>query len=245
MEVEVKDKKKEEEKIKDKDGDKDILKPVVILDGPSLAKVIRGKAGNQGLSLLPPPSSLLPPKVIKGKAGNQGLGLEERLEQGWGYFHKRGYQVILFFPNKMEGKLGGLSEGVRACLRLTVREKPCTIDNPWGLDKWEVLEVAVASRATIVSNHSYTNFTFECEQFREQIEERLVAFSWQDGRFQISKPATEKAYPFLPSLSWVKAAAPEVTERQLGIQAMEERGDLSAYELVRLDNMRRMEAAEG
>merc|ERR1719319_415120 len=222
MEVEVKDKKKEEEKIKDKDEDKDILKPVVILDGPSLAKVIRGKAGNQGLSL------------------------EERLEQGWGYFHKRGYQVILFFPNKMAGKLGGLSEGVRACIRLTRREKPCTHpDNPWGLDKWEVLEVAVASRATIVSNHSYTNFTFECEQFREQIEERLVAFSWQDGRFQISKPATEKAYPFLPSLSWVKAAAPEVTERQLGIQAMEERGDLSAYELVRLDNMRRMEAAEG
>merc|ERR1719319_876631 len=180
MEVEVKDKKKEEEKIKDKDEDKDILKPVVILDGPSLAKVIRGKADNQGLSLPPPPSSLLPPKVIKGKAGNQGLGLEERLEQGWGYFHKRGYQVILFFPNKMEGKLGGL----RACLRLTVREKPCTMDNPWGLDKWEVLEVAVASRyptsfssstsycrATIVSNHSYTNFTFECEQFREQIEE--------------------------------------------------------------------------
>merc|ERR1719509_551181 len=210
MEVEVKDKKKEEEKIKDKDEDKDILKPVVILDGPSLAKVIRGKAGNQG------------------------LGLEERLEQGWGYFHKRGYQVILFFPNKMEGKLGGLSEGVRACLRLTVREKPCTMDNPWGLDKWEVLEVAVASRyptsfssstsycrATIVSNHSYTNFTFECEQFREQIEERLVAISWQDGRFQTSKPATEKAYPFLPSVSWVKAAAPEVTERQLGIQAME------------------------
>merc|ERR1719509_341483 len=33
---------------------------------------------------------------IKGKAGNQGLGLEERLEQGWGHFHHRGYKVILF-----------------------------------------------------------------------------------------------------------------------------------------------------
>merc|ERR1719319_1024906 len=54
MEAEVKDnnKKKEEEKIKDKDEDADILKPVVILDGPSLAKVIRGKAG-AGLALLP------------------------------------------------------------------------------------------------------------------------------------------------------------------------------------------------
>lgn len=198
------------------DDDCRVVRPVVVMDGPSVGR---------SRTLV-------------------GLGLEYKVEAAISCFIRQGCEVVVFFPKRFAKKLQGLGEEARSCLKLTLADKPCTGDNPWGLDKLAVVRHAVDRRATLVTNDSYRYFTFEGPEFEEQIKERLMGFKWQEGEFVPARAEVWKGYPYLPSVAWQRAKAPVVTERQQRILEMEARADLVPYERERLRNMKELEAKE-
>jgi len=197
----------------------DILQPVVILDGQSIGRVTKF------LYLSP----------------------EEKLSKAFHHFAKKGFKVVIFLPKSMVKKVKDARDEVKAAMKLTVKELPRTHDNAWGLDKWEVVQYAVDNEALLVTNDNYKNLSFESNAFKEQIEKRVVGYTWDDeGEFALSSERkTEAWYPNLNSLYWTRGADPLVTDRQQKIAEMEARlDDLVPYERQRLINMKEMEAKE-
>ena len=93
----------------------DILQPVAVLDGQSIARVTKF------LYLSP----------------------EEKLARALDYFEKRGFKVVIFLPKseaekKGRGPVKDASTKVKDALKVTIKKLPRTSDNAWGLDKWEV-----------------------------------------------------------------------------------------------------------
>lgn len=194
----------------------DILQPVVILDAQSIGRCRERTATPQMIS-----------KAVD-------------------HFAKKGFKVVVFLPKSTVKKVKDASDEVKAALKLTVKKLPCTGDNPWGLDKWEVVQYAVDNQALLVTNDSYNNLSFESKAFKEQIEKRLVGFSWDGGEFSLStERKTEAWHPNFASIYWRKGPDSLVTDRQQKIAEMEARlDDLVPYERQRLANMKEMEARE-
>lgn len=194
----------------------DILQPVVILDAQSIGRCRERTATPQMIS-----------KAVD-------------------HFAKKGFKVVVFLPKSTVKKVKDASDEVKAALKLTVKKLPCTGDNPWGLDKWEVVQYAVDNQALLVTNDSYNNLSFESKAFKEQIEKRLVGFSWDGGEFSLStERKTEAWHPNFASIYWRKGPDSLVTDRQQKIAEMEARlDDLVPYERQRLVNMKEMEARE-
>jgi len=194
----------------------DILQPIVILDAQSIGRCRERSATGQMIS-----------KAVD-------------------HFAKKGFKVVVFLPKSTVQKVKDASDEVKAALKLTVKKLPCTGDNPWGLDKWEVVQYAVDNQALLVTNDSYNNLSFESKAFKEQIEKRLVGFSWDEGEFSLStERKTEAWYPNLNSVYWRRGRDPQVTSRQQQIAEMEARlDDLVPYERQKLVNMKEMEARE-
>merc|ERR1719339_554254 len=194
----------------------DILQPIVILDAQSIGRCRERSATGQMIS-----------KAVD-------------------HFAKKGFKVVVFLPKSTVQKVKDASDEVKAALKLTVKKLPCTGDNPWGLDKWEVVQYAVDNQALLVTNDSYNNLSFESKAFKEQIETRLVGFSWDEGEFSLStERKTEAWYPNLNSVYWRRGRDPQVTSRQQQIAEMEARlDDLVPYERQKLVNMKEMEARE-
>ena len=93
----------------------DILQPVAVLDGQSIAR------GTKFLYLSP----------------------EEKLARALDYFEKRGFKVVIFLPKsevekKGRGPVKDASAKVKDAVKVTIKKLPRTSDNAWGLDKWEV-----------------------------------------------------------------------------------------------------------
>jgi len=196
----------------------DILQPVVILDGQSIGRVTKF------LYLTP----------------------EEKLSKAFDHFGKKGFKVVIFLPKSMVKKVKDARDEVKAALKLTVKELPRTHDNVWGLDKWEVVQYAVDNQALLVTNDFYTNLTFENEAFKEQIEKRIVGYTWDGEKFTLSYERKKEAwYPNLNSVYWTPDSnLPDVTRKEK-IAEMEARlHDLVPYERQRLINMKEMEAKE-
>jgi len=202
----------------DVEASSDILQPVVILDGQSIGRVTKF------LYLTP----------------------EEKLFKAFDHFGKKGFKVVIFLPKSMVKKVKDARDEVKAALKLTVKELPRTHDNVWGLDKWEVVQYAVDNQALLVTNDFYTNLTFENEAFKEQIEKRIVAYTWDGEKFTLSYERKKEAwYPNLNSVYWTPDSnLPDVTRKEK-IAEMEARlHDLVPYERQRLINMKEMEAEE-
>ena len=105
-----------EDDVEENPGDKDeILQPVVILDGQSVARMTKY------LYLTP----------------------EEKLSKAYGYFAKKGFKIVTFFPGSMVKKVKNASNEVKASLKLTTKKLPRTYENPWGMDRWEVVYVTL------------------------------------------------------------------------------------------------------
>ena len=86
----------------------DILQPVVILDAQSIGRCRERTATPQMIS------------------------------KAFDHFAKKGFKVVVFLPKSTVKKVKDASDEVKAALKLTVKKLPCTGDNAWGLDKWEV-----------------------------------------------------------------------------------------------------------
>jgi len=197
----------------------DILQPVVILDGQSIGRVT---------------------KFLY-------LSSEQKLSKAFDHFAKKGFKVVIFLPKSMVKKVKDARDEVKAAMKLTVKELPRTHDNVWGLDKWEVVQYAVDNQALLVTNDFYTNLTFENEAFKEQIEKRIVGYTWDGagGDFTLSNERKSEAwYPNLNSVYWTPNEDLPVTRKEK-IAEMEARlDDLVPYERQRLVNMKEMEARE-
>ena len=86
----------------------------------------------------------------------------------------------------------------------------------------QVVQYAVDNQALLVTNDSYNNLSFESKAFKEQIEKRLVGFSWDEGEFSLStERKTEAWYPNLNSVNWRRGRDPQVTSRQQQIAGNE------------------------
>jgi hypothetical protein len=207
-----------DEKVEVGEVSKESAKLTVIIDGPSVGRT----------------------------AKHLHLSLEHKLHAALDYFRLIGREVVIFFPSHMAKKLKSVSGEVQAATKLTTRKCSVTGSNPWALDKWEVLRFAVARRALLVSNDSYRDFTFEGTEFRDQIESRLLGFTWCGGRFVPTEVSVkEAAFPYLPSLAWQPEPTVGPTDRQQQILELEAREDrLVRYEREKLGNMREMEEAE-
>ena len=79
----------------------------------------------------------------------------------------------------------------------------------------QVVQYAVDNQALLVTNDNYNNLSFESKAFKEQIENRLVGFSWDWGEFSLStERKTEAWYPNLNSINWRRGPDSLVTDRQ-------------------------------
>ena len=78
-----------------------------------------------------------------------------------------------------------------------------------------MVQYAVDNQALLVTNDNYNNLSFESKAFKEQIETRLVGFSWDWGEFSLStERKTEAWYPNLNSINWRRGPDSLVTDRQ-------------------------------
>ena len=86
-----------------------------------------------------------------------------------------------------------------------------------------MVQYAVDHEALLVTNDNYKNLSFESNAFKEQIEKRVVGYTWDDeGEFALSSERkTEAWYPNLNSLYWTRGADPLVTDRQQKIAGTE------------------------
>jgi len=168
----------------------DILQPVVILDGQSIG---RGTMSSQTM---------------------------QKISKAFDHFVKKGFKVVIFLPKSMVKKVKSANDQVKAALKLTMKKLPPTSENAWGLDKWEVVQYAVDHEALLVSNDNYRNLSFESKAFKEQIEKRVVGYTWGDeGEFALSSERkTEAWYPNLNSINWTRGADPSITGRQRKLQ---------------------------
>jgi len=201
----------------------DILQPVAVLDGQSIAR------GTKFLYLSP----------------------EEKLARALDYFEKRGFKVVIFLPKtevekKGRGPVKDASAKVKDSVKVTIKKLPRTSDNAWGLDKWEVVQYAVNNEALLVTNDNYKNLTFENGAFKEQIDKRLVGYKWKGEDFTMSyERKTEAWFPNINSINWKPQKKSSVSERQREITEMEARlDDLTAYERQRLTNIKELEDEE-
>ena len=84
-----------------------------------------------------------------------------------------------------------------------------------------MVQYAVDNQALLVTNDNYKNLSFESEAFKEQIEKRVVGYTWEGEEFALStERKTEAWYPNLNSIYWRKSRAPLVTSRQKKIAGM-------------------------
>jgi len=225
----------------------DILEPVVILEEHVKGEVVI----EDDVKVVEDAGDILQPVVIL-DAQSVGRSRErsatgQMISKAFDHFAKKGFKVVVFLPKAMVvKKVKDASDEVKAALKLTVKNLPCTGENPWGLDKWEVVQYAVDNQALLVTNDNYNNLSFESKAFKEQIETRLVGFSWDWGEFSLStERKTEAWYPNLNSINWRRGPDSLVTDRQKQIAEMEARlDDLVPYERQRLVNMKEMEARE-
>jgi len=191
---------------------------------------------------------ILQPVVILDAQSIATTAAGEKFSKAFDHFAKKGFKVVIFLPKSMVKKkvVKDASDEVKAAMKLTMKKLPCTFDNPWGLDKWEVVQFAIDNQALLVTNGNYNNLSFESKAFKEQIEKRLVGFSWDAGEFLLStKRKTEAWHPNFASINWRKGPDSLVTDRQQKIAEMEARmDDLVPYERQRLVNMKEMEAKE-
>ena len=106
----------------------DILQPVVILDAQSVGRSRKSSATGQMIS------------------------------KAFDHFAKKGFKVVVFLPKSMVvKKVKDASDEVKAALKLTVKNLPCTGENPWGLDKWEVgiLNIAYSNVCYVAASQDY------------------------------------------------------------------------------------------
>ena len=196
-----------------------VMKRVVVLDGPSVGRPMKNQPA--------------------------GGPLEDKLLAALNYFKLHGHDVIIFFPNHLVKKLKLVCKAVMDCVKLTMK-KSLHYTNPWGLDRWEVLQFAVAEQAMLVSNDSYKDYTFEGDEFLDQITNRFSGFTWSEDGFLLTKASVkEGVYPNLNSLYWRPQAASELTDRQKQVLELEAReNSLVQYETEKLNILRQMEKAE-
>ena len=85
-------------------------KPLVVLDGPSVGRTVK----------------------------HQYLTIEEKFSKTLKYFKDKGHKVVIFFPKKMLKKIKNVSEEVKECLKLTVKDSVVNYSNVWGLDRFVI-----------------------------------------------------------------------------------------------------------
>ena len=79
----------------------------------------------------------------------------------------------------------------------------------------QVVQFAVDNHALLVTNDNFKNFSFESKAFKEQVENRVVGYTWDGDEFALSyERKTEAWFPNLNSLDWKRGADPLVTARQ-------------------------------
>ena len=89
---------------------------------------------------------ILQPVVILDAQSIATTAAGEKFSKAFDHFAKKGFKVVVFLPKSMVvKKVKDASDEVKAAMKLTMKKLPCTGDNPWGLDKWEVgtLNIAV------------------------------------------------------------------------------------------------------
>ena len=87
------------------------------------------------------------------------------------------------------------------------------------------MQYAVDHQALLVTNDNYNNLSFESKAFKEQIENRLVGFSWDGGEFSLStERKTEAWHPNLNSINWRRGPDSLVSDRQQKIAGTDTRG---------------------
>ena len=50
----------------------------------------------------------------------------------------------------------------------------------------QVVQFAVDNHALLVTNDNFKNFSFESEAFKEQVENRVVGYTWDGDEFALS-----------------------------------------------------------
>ena len=83
---------------------------------------------------------ILQPVVILDAQSIARTATGQKFSKAVDHFAKKGFKVVVFVPKSMVNKkvVKEASDEVKAAMKLTMKKLPCTGDNPWGLDKWEV-----------------------------------------------------------------------------------------------------------
>ena len=85
-----------------------------------------------------------------------------------------------------------------------------------------MVQYAVDNQALLVTNGNYKNLSFESEAFKEQIEKRVVGYTWDGEEFALStERKTEAWYPSMNSINWRRGEDPLVTARQQKIAGID------------------------